>query len=373
MFETFFGLSQRPFAAAPLVGRYVPVAGVEHARRTVTRCIERAEGPALVIGPAGSGKTLLCHLLSEQFRQQYQSVLLPGGHLSTRRDLLQAILFELGLPYRGWEEGELRLALIDYLTRSPQCPNGVLLIVDEAHTLSLKLLEELRTITNIVRAGQPCARLLLVGAGALEERLASPKLESFSQRLAARCYLEALDRGETHDYVKAQILLAGGEPQQVIDSPALDAVYKATDGIPRLINQLCDHALVMAAQRRQRPIDAVIVERAWADLQQLPTPWSETAADRAARYESAETIEFGGLDEETFETDSPFEAAWPASLDAPSPLRTPTEDLPYTRFEPSLGLDHPAPANEHGDSIGQQLDYLSEELEGWGAAARKSS
>src|SRR5262249_49951974 len=153
----------------------------------------------------GTGKSLVLHLLAEQFGQSYAIALLANGHLTTRRILLQAISFELGLPYRGLEEGELRLALVDYLAPSTRCPLGLLLLVDEAHRLPLKLMEELRMMTNLVRGGEPRVRLVLAGSSLLEERFARPEMSSFSQRLAARCYLEALDRNETASYIRSQI------------------------------------------------------------------------------------------------------------------------------------------------------------------------
>lgn len=355
MYESFFGLRQRPFPSAPLANRYVPVAGLEHARRTLSRCIERAEGPALVVGPAGTGKTLLCHLLAEAFPQQFQPVLLAGGHLAARRDLLQAILFELGLPYRGLEEGELRLTLIDHLTRSPQCRQGMLLLVDEADMLPIRLLDELRTITNIVRGGEPRARLVLVGGPALEERLASPKLESFSQRLAARCYLESLGREETCEYVRAQIRQVGGEPSHIFHAGALEAVHQASDGIPRLINQICDHALLLAAQSHRRPVDAAMIETAWANLQQLPVPWPETALERARSQETA--VEFGALEDEG-SMDLELEIA---------PRGSETSPLPH--FEISLGQqpetcpEVPAAAHEF------PLAEAARHLDNWDAGA----
>ena len=115
MYEAFFQLSERPFAAAPIASRYFPAAAIENARKTLTRCIERAEGASLVVGPSGTGKSLLCQVMAEQFRDTFAVATLASGQLSTRRGLLQAILFELGLPYRGMEEGELRLSLIDHL------------------------------------------------------------------------------------------------------------------------------------------------------------------------------------------------------------------------------------------------------------------
>ncbi len=254
----------------------------------------------MLIGPAGTGKTLLCHVLAEEFRGRFCVAVLESGRLCTRRALLQAILYELALPYRGMEEGDLRLSLVDHL--SPRnldhdSAPKLLLIVDEAHSLPLRLLEELRLLSNLVRQGQPRVRLVLAGGPQFEERLASPKLESFNQRVAARCYLEALDRSQTIDYVRHQIREAGGSPERVLTTEALAAIYQATDGIPRLINQVCDHALMLAYAAHVKQLGAGAIEEAWSDLQQLPTPWNAVpgAPDRDA---SPSVIEFGELDEE---------------------------------------------------------------------------
>ena len=161
-----------------------------------------AAGIGMVVGPSGTGKTLLCRMLAEHFKERFKVAMLCSGRLSTRRALLQAIHYELGQPYRGMDEGELRLALVDYLTLGEDCPTGMVLLVDEAHTLPYRLFEEIRMITNLVCNGQPRVRLVLAGGPLLEERLASPKLESFSQRLVARCYLEPLSRTETQKYAK---------------------------------------------------------------------------------------------------------------------------------------------------------------------------
>ena len=292
MYETCFNLNRRPFGCVPRADQYFPAAGIEAARATLTRCIERAEGAGLLVGPAGTGKTLLCQLLAEQFKGTFQVALLSSGRMTTRRGLLQAILYELGQPYRGMDEGELRLSLAEHLTLGDKCPQGMVLLVDEAHALPLRLLDEIRALTNLAQAGQPRVRLVVAGSRTLEEHLASPKLESFNQRVVARCYLEALNRAETQDYIHAQIAAAGGKGPQIFPAEACQGVYKATDGVPRLINQVCDHALLLAYAAGQRQLDAARIEEAWADLQQLPTPWNEQAQP------SHNVIEFGGLDDE---------------------------------------------------------------------------
>lgn len=296
MYEAFFHFHDRPFAAVPEARRYFPATTVEEARQTLLRLIERADGPGLVIGPAGTGKSLLCHVLAAHCRASYDVVLLASARLCTRRALLQNILFELNLPYREREEGELRLSLIDHLQPGPRCPNGMLLLVDEAHTLPLRLLEEIRMITNLVREGQTRVRLVLAGGPQLEERFAHPKLESFNQRLAARCYLQPMTRQETADYVRFQIRAVGGQPERVFSSEALQAVFQATDGVPRLVNQICDHALLLACDEGRHQIDSDAVQSAWADLQRLPIPWQP---ESAANQSSSGVIEFGQLSEDT--------------------------------------------------------------------------
>src|SRR5262245_30609683 len=107
MYESFFRLTQRPFAPAPQAEAYIPTGSLEHARQTLVRCLERGEGPGLVIGPAGTGKSLLCQILARHFRGQLHVAILASARLCTRRALLQNILFELKLPYRDMDESEL--------------------------------------------------------------------------------------------------------------------------------------------------------------------------------------------------------------------------------------------------------------------------
>lgn len=292
MYEAFFGFSQRPFAAAPSANRYFPASSCDAARATLGRCIERADGPGLLIGPTGTGKTLLLSVLAEQFSKRFSVAVLTGGRITTRRALLQAILYELGRPYQGLDEGELRLALSDYLTRSMECPEGMLLLVDEAHTLPMRLLEELRMITNLMRGSQPRVRLVLAGGASLEEHFTHPKLDSFNQRVAARCYLETFDQAETADFLRFELAVAGGHGE-VFTAEALRAVHRATDGIPRLINQLCDQALLRAFSDQSRQVDAGMIEQAWSDLQQLPTPWNEEATS-----DGSGVVEFGSLSDD---------------------------------------------------------------------------
>ena len=304
MYEAFFCLTHRPFAAALAAERYIPTQSLEQARTNLVRVIDRAEGPGLVVGPAGTGKSLLCQLLAQHFRGRFLVALLASARLSSRRALLQNILFELKLPYRDLDESELRLSLVDHLEPRTGGHDGLLLLVDEAHTLPLRLWEEIRLITNLIRDGQPRLRLVMAGGMAMEERLANPKLDSFQQRIAARCYLQSMNRDETIYYVQEQLRRAGADPAQLFTEPALKAIHTASDGIPRLVNQVCDHALMLAALGGHKQLGVDGIQEAWADLQQLPVPWREPAGSPTAQPAAAHpagnepaVVEFGQLDE----------------------------------------------------------------------------
>lgn len=293
MYEAFFGMNRRPFAALPQVDQYVAVGAMEQARTTLSRCVLRAEGIAMVVGPSGTGKTLLGLLLAAELGLQMRVVALPGGRFASPRALYQALLYELGKAYRGLDESEARLALNDYLLRDDDCSAGVLVLVDDAQCVGLRLLDELRALTNLGRAGLPLMRLVLIGNRLLEDHLSHPRLESLTQRITARCYLENMSRHETQQYIQTRVGYAGGNGPALFPEAACAAVHRATDGVARLVNQVCDHALLLAAARGCQTIDQALVEEAWADLQQLPAPWNEDAAPVAGA-----NIEFGALDDD---------------------------------------------------------------------------
>ncbi len=286
----------RVFPTYPQVARYFPAASIEDARHRLGRAIERGDGPGLVIGGPGTGKSLLLQVLATQYHERFDVALPACARLCTRRALLQAILFELGLPYRIRDEGDLRLSLLDHLLSREECPTGLLLLVDEAQTLSISLLDELRVLTNLVRGGLPRVRLVLAGSAALEESFSHPEMESFSQRLSARCYLAPFGREEAAQFVRAQVAASGGSPDDLFAQDAWEAIFEATDGVPRLVNQLCDRALAEAIATSRSRIDRSVIQSAWADIQQLPAPW-DTPAPTTSPPAPLQVVEFGRLDE----------------------------------------------------------------------------
>ena len=276
MYEAFFGFVKRPFLATSTLDRYFPATCIEQTFQTAARAIQRGEGPVAIFGGTGLGKTMCCLRIADTFRRNFEVVMLSSSQIITRRALLQSLLFELRMPYRDMSEGELRLSLMSRLQPSTENPSdGLVLVIDEAQTMSMKLLDEIRLLTNVVRNGVSRVRLVLCGTLRLEDCLSHPSMDSLNQRLAARCYLTPLSSRETSKYVEHKIELSGVEGSSVMTKDALDAIFRGSDGIPRLIDQLADQSLMLACQDRERPVSAAMVGRAWCMLQQLPNPWSE--------------------------------------------------------------------------------------------------
>jgi type II secretory pathway predicted ATPase ExeA len=339
---------RRAFLSAPDPRRYYAAGAIEEARQRIVRSIARSEGPALVVGAVGTGKSLLLAVLAEQFEPRMSVVTLTGAQLCTRRALLQMILGSLHLPYRHMDEGELRLSILEHLRgqssshpklaseasqgahppasrgvhppgpTAPPKPRRMLVLVDEADALPTRLLEELRVLTNVVEQGIPLVSLVLAGGPALEERFADPQLDKFSQRLACRCYLAPLTREETFQYVRSQVSAVGVKPEKWFDPEALAAIHAATGGVPRLVNQLGDQLVWLIEETGCQPLDAALVQQAWSDLQQLPAPWNTDAHSSLSSPHAASVgahvpadpnssvIEFGELDE-PFESHGPYE------------------------------------------------------------------
>ena len=293
MYESFYGFTARPFLAVPVTSRYFPASSIESARENLIRCMERAEGCGLVMGPSGSGVSLLCQVIAEHFEQQIETLLLGNLRLTNSREMLQAILYKMGIPYQKLADGELRLAIMDALSTEGRCPQGILLIVDEAHLLSARLFEELRFMTNTVRDAKPGVRLLVAGESSLEERFAHPRLSQINQRVAVRCYLHAFSAEESYQFIRAQTDAAGTNPDRLWAMDALRAIHRYTDGCPRLINQLCNHALLLAAQATVPQLGEGEIELAWSDFQQLPTAKAMSAQASEKPESSGQVIEFG--------------------------------------------------------------------------------
>ncbi len=326
----------RPFKGVPSIHCYVPIGPIEEARQRLGRMIDRGEALGVVMGPPGTGKSLLCQRIAAAYRTSHWVVLLGDIRVTSRLGLIQQVLYHLHQPHQPAEEGALYLMLIEWLSQSPDGSRPLLLIIDEAQMLSAELLDEVRMLTNLARNGRPLVQTVLVGSPKLEEPLADPQQESLAQRIAARCYLHPMNQAETAKYIRVQLASSA----MSIDEDAIATIQHATMGVPRLINQLMSQAVEFATRDRAERISADGIQRAWADLQQLPSPLLEPKLRECA----TSRVEFGELREPSDEGRSAVASSRVAE-------RSDNEARMHdTRFDEDYLADDGAPAFE--DRIG---------------------
>ena len=256
MGASHFGLRQRPFPATPDPARYYPATSHERALARLLGGLGDGEGVVVLTGLPGTGKTLLCHCLLERLGSGVSIAFLTNSHVGDRAGLLQAILFDLSLPYEGRGEQELRLALTDHLLRRYEEGRGTILILDEAQHLTPDLLEELRLLGNLEARSGKAVQVVLVGQPALMETLRRTELTALRQRLAVRAEVEPLPLQEAADYLLHHVRVAGGRPERLFADEALELLSRRTHGVPRLLNQAAHQALNLAAESGAAQVDA---------------------------------------------------------------------------------------------------------------------
>jgi type II secretory pathway predicted ATPase ExeA len=266
MYQTHFGLRQRPFRAIPDPAWYYPATAHEQALARLQQAVADDEGLMLLTGEPGTGKTLLCQCLLERLGSDAASALLTNSHFPGRAGLLQAILYDLSLPYQGLGEQELRLGLTEYLLKNCQEGRRTLLILDEAHHLTADLLEELRLLGNLEARSSKAIQVALAGQPALEKTLRRPELAALNQRVVVRARLEPFDVHEAADYLVHQLRTAGGRPEAIFSDEALEVLARGTKGVPRVLNQAAHQALTLAQAAEAELVDAEVALEALAAL-----------------------------------------------------------------------------------------------------------
>ncbi|HZT83559.1 MAG TPA: AAA family ATPase [Gemmataceae bacterium] len=256
MYEKHFGLRQRPFRPTPDTACYYPATSHERALARLAQAVADDEGLALLTGDPGTGKTLLCHKVLERLGPDAATAFLTNSHVGSRAGLLQAVLFDLGLPHEGRSEQEMRLALTDFLLTNFAAGRRAVLVVDEAQHLTPDLLEELRLLGNLEAPEGKALQAVLVGQPALLETLRQPGLAAFAQRLAVRVRVEPLSFEEAADYLLHQLRAAGGRPEAILSGEAVELLARGAHGVPRLLNQAAHQALALAHDAGARQVDA---------------------------------------------------------------------------------------------------------------------
>jgi type II secretory pathway predicted ATPase ExeA len=265
MYEKHFGLVRRPFAITAEVATYYPATQQEQVFDQLVQAFQGQAGFAVLTGAAGTGKTLLALRLLEHERPHYLVLWIGHDHGADRRALLQALLYDLDLPYQDRSEQELRLALTDHILQAYRQGRPTLLIVDEAQHLAPPLLEELRLLSNLETRQGKAIQVLLVGQPDLLDTLRQPELAGLCQRVGLWARLAGLDVPEAMDYVRYHLRTAGGRPERILGDEALETLARSTGGVPRLLNQVTQRALQLAHMVGEARVDVEAVLEALSD------------------------------------------------------------------------------------------------------------
>jgi type II secretory pathway predicted ATPase ExeA len=280
MYQRFYKLSANPFALSPDPAYLYLGRQHRHAITLLEYALQQGSGFALVSGEIGSGKTTIIHYLLQQVVTGVRVGLVTNTH-SAMGALLPWVIQSLGLRSDRVGGADLYDAFVRYLRREHETGHRIVLIIDEAQNLTADALEELRVLSNVNAGSSLLLQTILAGQPELRRTLSSPRMQQFAQRIAIDYHLAPLRREETHEYICHRLGVAGGSAE-LIDAEARDLVHAGSGGVPRLINQICDTALVYGFSEQRSTVDSELVELVLRDRGSGLLPLCDTSMRAAA-------------------------------------------------------------------------------------------
>jgi general secretion pathway protein A len=276
MYESFYGMTRNPFGLSPDPRFYYPTPAHNEALANLSYGISKRKGFIVLTGEVGTGKTLLLRYLIEALikaKITYSYIFNPK---LSPTDFLHYVMADFGIKQPGTSRGEMLLQFNQFLIDVYRRGSTAVLLVDEAHQLSSEVLEELRLLTNIETSQQKLLQIVLVGQPELDEILDSKDLRQLKQRIALRCRLQPLDDANLHGYIVCRLQKAGAGDRaaELFPPAALERIRHYSGGVPRLINTICDSALVNGYARREAAIQPDEIEEVATDLRLNVTPTS---------------------------------------------------------------------------------------------------
>jgi general secretion pathway protein A len=266
MYERFYQLRERPFALSPDPEYLYPSRVHQEALDYLRYGIESQAGFIVITGEIGSGKTTLLQTLLRSLDNETTVGRIVNTMLEPR-ELLETIMIDFGLDPAGRSKPLLLRDLSQYLVDQRIAGRLVLLVIDEAQNLGLPALEELRMLSNLETEKSKLLQIVLVGQPNLRDKLAAPELEQLRQRITVSYHLPPLDAEETWRYINHRLRRAAlGTPME-FPRGATDLIHTRSRGVPRIINVICDAALVFGYAEERRTLDAALITDVLAELE----------------------------------------------------------------------------------------------------------
>jgi general secretion pathway protein A len=280
MYHEHYGLVRSPFEMTPDPAFLVLGDTHREGLSTLVYAVRSRKGFVLLTGEVGTGKTTLLHALLAQLDREAASAFIFNPRLEPL-DFFRMVFEEFGIEEKCATKAEYLLALNRFLIERLERDLPTLLIVDEAQNLSAEMLEEIRLLSNLETPNSKLLQIMLVGQPELADLLARPELRQLRQRIVLRHRLRPFDERETNHYVDERLRLAGYTGKALFKNSALRELFRVTGGIPRLINVVCDGALLLGYGRDLATLDADAIREVARDLELIER--SEPAGGAEAR------------------------------------------------------------------------------------------
>src|SRR5271167_4732301 len=266
MYKEFFGLRANPFNVNPDPRYLFLTRHTEEALACLTYGIQSRKGFVLLTGEVGTGKTTLINKLMEWLRlQQVATAFIFNSRMDVTQ-MLDYMMADFGIPCDTKSKSQVLQRLYNWLLDRYRAGETAVLVVDEAQNLSDEVLEEIRMLTNLETFTEKLLQIVLVGQPELEQRLKQPQLRQLRQRLTLRAKTHPFNLDETKSYVQQRLRIAGSNGDLIFDADSLVAIHRHANGIPRVINLLCEHCLVSAFVDQQKMIGAQTVDAVARDF-----------------------------------------------------------------------------------------------------------
>lgn len=266
MYREFFGLKEKPFNVTSDPTFFFLSRVHKEAFSHLIYGIKERKGFLEITGEIGAGKTTLCRALLNQLDINTKSAFIFNSTL-LKRHLLQAILEDFGIPVETKTNAAMMRQFNNFLVEELAKNNNVVLIIDEAQNLRPSVLEELRLLSNLETEKEKLFQMILVGQPELRDKINSPSLKQLKQRISVRFHIAPLEKDEVVEYIYHRLKIAGSNGEIHFAEDALDTIFKYSGGIPRLINKVCDKALLFAYVMETKSIGLSLIERSIREIE----------------------------------------------------------------------------------------------------------
>jgi general secretion pathway protein A len=266
MYLSYYILKEYPFSITPDPRFLYFTAHHRDAYDHLMYGVRERKGFIQLTGEVGSGKTTLCRALLANLGNEAETAFILNPSL-TETQLIKAMLNDFGIEVRGRDRLDYIERLNNFLLERMRRGTNVALIIDEAQDLSPQVMEQVRLLSNLETDQQKLIQIILCGQPELEKRLARPDLRQLRQRITVRCSIAPLTQDDTVMYIKHRLWVAGSDGSIEFDADAVHEIHRYAGGMPRLINNVCDNALLAGYVARTRMIDARCVRKAIKQLE----------------------------------------------------------------------------------------------------------